>query len=126
VRHSLFYLLIISSILTACSEKQTEYSLESSSILTSRKLETLYAFDLDDNSIKFSALSNGCTRSQDFKLIYHDKMISIMRLRPDLCKVTPRVTEFSLNHRLTNIKASKLSNPLIKKDFAKQKVRSYP
>lgn len=67
-------------------------------------LATLYRWELKDNSIWFLTRSTGCTNKQHFRLEAESSpsktddtlLVSIVRVKRDLCKAMPRTIAFEL------------------------------
>ena len=107
-------ILVLSLICSGCTASTVESTGKStgksatsrpvpSDVKISQKssIETLYAANFSDESIEFKVISNGCTKSNHFKLVYNqDKggftSVTVVRLKKDLCKKKPTLKRFHI------------------------------
>lgn len=82
------------------------------------KVENLYAIEITEGEVTFSAMSNGCTKQSHFKLLLGDDIdgkseLAIIRLKQDMCRMKSHLKSFTLkNSELTQSKQFKVLNLL--------------
>jgi hypothetical protein len=89
-----FIMAVISCTLPAADERKQ------ASFLQGMELETLYGFNLGQESIIISVIGTGCTHEKDFHLqtsaTPEGYDVSIMRIKPDRCRRAPMLEQIRI------------------------------
>ena len=88
IKSSLAY-LFVAIIIQGCATKASK---------TENTLEMLFNPSIEDDSVVALVVSHGCTSEQNFKLEVTDMTIQIIRIKPDLCRVAPRLKEIEFEY----------------------------
>lgn len=89
----LVYIVFTCAILPVADEKPVDYK-------EAYTLETLYGFELKNENIVITVMSNGCTKKDDFRLLTSSTLegydVSIIRSKPDRCRRMPMLDEIAI------------------------------
>jgi hypothetical protein len=53
------------------------------------KIINLYGIESKDKKVRLQVMSNGCTKTKSFKLIWQGDNLTVQRLKPDYCRRMP-------------------------------------
>lgn len=112
-----FCLLVFLFLVNGCCQLNA-LEHQTPALTYNKRPEPIYAFEIEQDNIRFIVKSNGCTKAQHFSLLVNTPQpdvakITLVRNKQDLCRAAPR--RFPVKLRLDSAssqKQIKIDNPI--------------